>query len=251
MRHNLDDAAVDLAIKEVALRMNQPGTVVTWLNHWSIGRANWAALENVDVIGVDGTLLQMTLRSSGFPLSRTSADLVLPVFFGSVLAPRSRVALIGAEPGVAHTCAAKVERVYGHKVRSFDGYEQLRALRDDPAELAEFDPAVIVLGLGAGLQDEVAVELSEQFPQATICTAGGWIDQFASKEQYFPPWIHRLRLGWAWRIAHEPRRLIRRYTLDALGFLFNHRSYLQRLRGLPHGATRTGLAKAPSEPAVR
>lgn len=192
----------------------------------------------------------MMLRSYGLPLSRTSADLVLPVFFDSVLAPGSRVALIGAEPGVARTCAAKVERMYGHKVRGFDGYAQLRALREDPAELADCDPAVIVLGLGAGLQDEVAVELSEQFPEATICTAGGWIDQFATKEQYFPHWIHRLRLGWAWRIAHEPRRLIRRYTLDALGFLFNHHSYLRRLRSLAHEATHIGLAKALDEPAA-
>ena len=31
--------------------------------------------------------------------------------------------------------------------------------------------------------------------------------------------MHRWRLGWAWRIAHEPRRLLGRYTVEAVDFL--------------------------------
>lgn len=232
------------AVLNLARKMAEPGQVVTWLNHWSIGRASWPALDRIGAIGVDGTLLQILLRAYGYPLERTSADLVLPVFFGSVLAPGAKVAIIGAEPGVARNTAAKVEKAFGHQVRGFDGYDELRALREDPEALREFAPDVIVLGLGAGLQDDVALEMHEHFPQASICTAGGWIDQFAANEQYFPAWIHRFRLGWAWRIAHEPRRLIGRYTTDAAAFMVGHRSLLRKLQGLPHRATVTGFDNA-------
>lgn len=227
----------DDPVTAMARQIARPGTVVTWLNHWSIQHANWEALARVSCIGVDGTLLQLLLQRAGLPLGRTSADLVLPVYFQEVLPRDSKIALIGAAPGVARRAGGRITR---HRVQAWNGYEQLKALRVDPGELREFLPDVVVLGLGAGLQDEVAVELSHILPQAVICTAGGWIDQYSRREQYFPPVIHRLRLGWLWRIIHEPRRLIGRYTVDAVGILVRWRSVVEKLRDMgvrPNGAS--------------
>ncbi len=206
-----------------------PGTVVTWLNHWSIQKANWQALAGVDHIGIDGTFLQLVLQACGLKLGRTSADLVLPVLLNSVLEPGKKVAFIGAQPEVAKVAASRITQ---HEVIAFNGYEELEVIRSHPRQLLSFAPDVIILGLGVGLQDEVAVEMHKLLPNAIVCTAGGWIDQFARDQQYFPRWIHKFRLGWAWRIAHEPRRLIRRYTLEAFGFLLDHRSYVNRLKAL-------------------
>ncbi|WIM73054.1 WecB/TagA/CpsF family glycosyltransferase [Corynebacterium suedekumii] len=109
----------------------------------------------------------------------------------------------------------------------------------------QFAPDVIVLGLGAGLQDELAVELHEILPGAVICTAGGWIDQFARREQYFPAWVHSLRLGWLWRIIHEPRRLTHRYTLDAVAILLGRLAVCPGSCG-PSGAAESGLPRGES-----
>lgn len=225
----------------MARRIAQPGTVVTWLNHWSIQHANWEALSRVDCIGVDGTLLQLLLRRAGLPVGRTSADLVLPVYFRDVLPPDSSIALIGAAPGVARTAGHRITR---HRVQAWDGYEQLKALRADVRELREFSPDVVVLGLGAGLQDEVAVELNRILPQAVICTAGGWIDQYSRKEQYFPLAVHRLRLGWLWRILHEPRRLVGRYTVDAVRILVRWRRVVGKLHEIGVSPSSAGLEVA-------
>ena len=81
------------AVATLARRIVRPGTVVTWLNHWSIQHADWEALSRVHCIGVDGTLLQLLLRRAGYPLGRTSADLVLPVFFREVLPEGSTIAV--------------------------------------------------------------------------------------------------------------------------------------------------------------
>lgn len=221
-----------------------PGTVVTWLNHWSVQGADWPALKQVDVIGVDGTLLQLALLASGRRLTRTSADLVLPVLLQRVLPTGARIALIGGEPGVARTAAARLTK---NETLALDGFSELAQLRSDPAALIEFDPQLVILGLGAGLQDTVAVELRKVLPRAGICTAGGWIDQFAAKEKYFPDWVHRARLGWAWRIAHEPRRLLGRYTMGTLAFLTRAPGIVRRLDALPGVLTTIGfdLREAP------
>ncbi|GAA1474364.1 hypothetical protein GCM10009604_21570 [Corynebacterium aurimucosum] len=230
--------APDPAVAEFARRIARPGAVVTWLNHWSVQQAQWSALETMTDIGIDGTLLQLMLARCGMDMGRTSADLVLPVLFRDVLEPDQRIAFIGSAPGVATRAA---ERIGGHQTCAFDGYGELKELRRDPSQLRAWRPDVVVLGLGAPLQEEVAAELHVALPEAIVCTAGGWIDQLAANEQYFPVWVHKYRLGWAWRIAHEPRRLIGRYTVDAVGFLRRLPRIVSDLRVLPHKADATGF----------
>ncbi|QWW20738.1 WecB/TagA/CpsF family glycosyltransferase [Schaalia sp. 19OD2882] len=210
----------------MAALVSRPGTTTTWLNHWSLLNADWQALSRLDLIGIDGTLLQMLLAASGATVKRSSADLVLPAVLDGV----DRVALVGAAPGVA---ARAARRLAPREVLAVDGFGELRALRADMTPLVDFDPTLVVVGLGAGLQDAVAHEISTALPGAAVCTAGGWIDQYAAAaDDYFPAWVHALRLGWAWRIAHEPRRLIGRYTVDALRFLLAAPVLLRRLKAL-------------------
>ena len=67
----------------------------------------------------------------------------------------------------------------------------------------------------------------------SVCVAGGWIDQYAkAAEDYFPDWVHNARLGWAWRIAHEPKRLTKRYTIEALDFIAHWPQLIRRLEAM-------------------
>lgn len=215
-------------LEECAWQVMQPGRVVTWLNHYSLLNADWEQLARVDLVGIDGTLLQMALARAGHSIERSSADLVAPHVF-RLLDKGAKIALIGAEPGVALKAA---ERLGDFETMCIDGYEGLAQLRADPGQLIAFDPRLVIVGLGAGLQDRIAVGLRAWLPRASVMTAGGWIDQFAAAEQYFPAWIHRFRLGWAWRIAHEPRRLIGRYTVDALRFVVEGSALVARLESM-------------------
>ena len=218
----------NLVFERFAERIIRPGAVATWLNHWSLLHADWEQLAKMDIIGFDGTLLQMALARAGHEVGRSSADLVLPFVFDRLPAG-SRIALIGAAPGVARAAG---ERLDGFEVLAIDGYDGLKELRNNPSALIGFDPRYVVVGLGAGLQELVASKVHEWLPTASVCTAGGWLDQFAKAEQYFPEWIHRYRLGWAWRIAHEPRRLLGRYTIEAVDFMAVKGRLIARLEGL-------------------
>lgn len=205
------------------------GGTTTWLNHWSLMHTDWSALNRVDRIGFDGTFLQLALYRVGHHVHRTSADLVMPFVLHHVLPRGSRIVVLGAAPGVAQQAS---ERMGPHDIHTFNGYADLRRIRANLQEIVDINPTLILVGLGAGLQEEVAIELHEVCPQAIVCTVGGWIDQLARSDHYFPKWVHKLRLGWAWRIMHEPRRVLRRYTFDALKFSRKSRAMIARLEAL-------------------
>ncbi len=193
---------------------------MTWLNHYSALHADWEALRSLDFIGIDGTLLQIMLRFTGLKIVRSSADLVFPELL-PLLSSRTdrRLVLVGGGKGVAKS----VMELRDDVALALDGYGGLEALRAEPRKvLVGIANPVVILGLGAGLQDKVAVEIREKVPEATVLTAGGWLDQVASKgEAYFPTWAHVLRLGWFIRLVREPRRLYKRYTIDAARILWS------------------------------
>lgn len=241
-------AASHRVAREIERQAGRGGVTVTWLNHWSAMHTDWPALERMALVGIDGTLLQLLLHRSGLSVDRSSADMVIPLYLR--LRPAARVALVGGRPGVAENAAARLEGV----VFTADGFAGLAGLFDEGSALVAADPDVIVLGLGTGLQDRVAAELHNRLPGAVIFTAGGWVDQLSRREQYFPPVVHRLRLGWLWRIAHEPRRLLRRYTIDAVAAVVRRRATVQRLRAATAGMAGEGLGfrgKAWSAPGAR
>lgn len=225
-----------------AQQVMHPGKVVTWLNHYSLLHADWDELSQVDLIGIDGTLLQVALARSGHRVERSSADLVAPFVF-ALLEKGTRIALIGAKPGVACKAAG---RLGAFEVMCVDGYEGLSQLRADPGPLIAFAPRLVLVGLGAGLQEKIAAEVHAWVPEASVMTAGGWIDQYAASERYFPTWVHKLRLGWAWRILHEPRRLAGRYTADALRFVARRNDLIKRLEDLG-SMSQWGIAVAGRE----
>ena len=196
--------ATDPAFDAMAQRVLTRGHTTTWLNHWSLLHAD-------------------------HEVARTSADLVLPHVFER-LEDGTRITLIGAVPEAGQAAA---ERLHRFDVQVIDGYEGLRRLKADPSVLTAFDPRLVIVGLGAGLQEVVASFVLDLLPEASVCTAGGWIDQYArAADDYFPTWVHAARLGWAWRIAHEPKRLIKRYTVEALDFVAHAPELISRLEAM-------------------
>ena len=222
-------SAADPAFDAMAQRVLTRGHATTWLNHWSLLHADFRALARMNTVGFDGTLLQMRLRAAGHEVARTSADLVLPHVF-SRLDDGSRITLIGAVPEAGEAAAQRLERF---DVQVIDGYDGLRRFKAQPRVLVDFDPRLVIVGLGAGLQEVVASVALGLVPEASVCTAGGWIDQYArAADDYFPDWVHAARLGWAWRIAHEPKRLTKRYTVEALDFVAHAPQLVSRLEAM-------------------
>ena len=49
-------------------------------------------------------------------------------------------------------------------------------------------------------------------------TCGGYLDQLGGGMRYYPAWVDRANLRFAYRLLREPRRLWRHYLIDYQGF---------------------------------
>lgn len=239
---------VDFLAEELCDRI-PVGGVITWLNHFSALVAMRAAVpvEQFDHLGLDGVLLCRLLGLDS-ATCRTSADLVIP----RVL-ERSRplrVALVGSRPATLDAVVRKIEHEFGHRVvLTRDGYDGLPRPEVLRRELRAARAQLVVVGLGTPKQDIYALEL--RGPGMLVATCGGWLDQFA-QDSYYPSWAYPLRLNWLVRLAKEPRRLWRRYTIDAVRALRARAAlvdYVAGQGGRPLAATTTPRAAGTSSAA--
>ena len=188
---------------------------VTWLNHHSIRVALAVApdaIGQLDVCGIDGQFLRWLL---GHPV-RTSADLVVPRLLladGSI----GRVLTIGGHGDRSEALTAALTKAAGRPVRawSLDGHEDLPRGEQLRRLVRELEPDMVLVGLGAGLQEQVLLEAASAMPRGYALTCGGFLDQVL-QDGYYPRWAYPLRLNWLVRLAREPRRLWRRYTVEAV-----------------------------------
>lgn len=191
---------------------------ITWVNHYSaqvLLDREPTLLEQFDLVGVDGVLLQTLLRS---PYARIpgGGDATLPLLLPSLRG--ARVALVGGLPQENGARRRAVERLLGPSsviVASSDGYEGRPRADELPAWLERHSPDVVIVGMGAGLQDVFALEVARLLDRGVVATCGGWMDQIAGVGTYYPHWAYRARLTWAVRLLREPHRLWRRYSIDA------------------------------------
>ncbi|RBY89596.1 WecB/TagA/CpsF family glycosyltransferase [Blastococcus sp. TF02A-30] len=186
------------------------GGTVTWFNHYSGLRALQAGVpvDRFDYLGLDGVFLCHLVRTEG---CRTSADLVMPLLLERTQG--LRIALIGSRSGTLSAVAEKITAEYGHQVVLVrDGYDELPEPAELRRQLGAARVQLAVVGLGAPKQDFYVLDAAT--PGVLVTTCGGWLDQFTA-EAYYPAWAYPLRLNWLVRLAREPRRLWRRYTVDA------------------------------------
>jgi beta-1,4-glucosyltransferase len=193
---------------------------VTWLNHFTVTHASPDVLRRFDVVGIDGTLLQLLLRSS----IRTSADLVVPPLLQQLRG--ARVLTIGGRTTLPQTRQAlEVFCANGTRIASMiDGYSGLLRGRALSAFIEAEKCDVVLIGLGASLQDQVALEAAAASTVRLALTCGGFLDQVAFP-RYYPRWAYPLRLNWLVRVWREPKRLWRRYTFSAFRVALSREQY--------------------------
>lgn len=79
---------------------------------------------------------------------------------------------------------------------------------------------LVVLGMGMPKQERIAQQLKAVASGATLIVCGGAIIDFAGgKIARAPVWMRTAGLEWFYRLAHEPRRLFRRYVIGIPVFL--------------------------------
>jgi N-acetylglucosaminyldiphosphoundecaprenol N-acetyl-beta-D-mannosaminyltransferase len=172
----------------------------------------------------DGQPLIWASRLLGAPLPAkiSGSDLVLPLM---ELAARRRwrVYLLGGKPGVAAAVATRLEREVGVQIAGVDC--PVISLDGDPEDnavterLRDAHPHLVLVALGAPKQELWVHRVRARIRPAVAIAVGAALDFLAGRIRRAPPWMSRYGLEWLFRLAHEPRRLARRYLLKDPRFL--------------------------------
>lgn len=103
------------------------------------------------------------------------------------------------------------------------------------AEINHSRADVVWVGIGVPKQEKWMEEMRPQLDAPVLIGVGAAFDFHAGLVRQAPNWIQDAGLEWAFRLAHEPRRLWRRYTRYNPRFLaafarqfVNHRRALAR-----------------------
>lgn len=153
------------------------------------------------------------------------------------------VCLIGSKPEIADRAGAKMCGTYKNisYLGSIDGYHSFDEIVDWVMKLS---PDVVIIGMGAPLQESLLLRLKQGGFKGVGFTCGGFFDQFLLETRYYPAWIDKLELRWLYRLAKEPGRLWRRYLVEYRTFILDVLSTLAaRILGKRRGDIHSWLAK--------
>lgn len=182
-----------------------------------------ASYRDAGLILADGAPVIWSSRLLGKPLpARVAGSDLVPALFDATDEERPlRVYLLGAAPGVAERAAANIQSRWPG-VQVVGCYSPPMGFEKDQAEnqailarIADAQPDVLVLGLGAPKQELWIHQYHGQIQARAALCVGATIDFLAGEKARAPLWMQDAGLEWLHRVLSEPRRLAHRYARDA------------------------------------
>jgi N-acetylglucosaminyldiphosphoundecaprenol N-acetyl-beta-D-mannosaminyltransferase len=126
-------------------------------------------------------------------------------------------------------------------IRIVGGYSPpFRPLSDEEreavvAEINRARPDVVWVGIGVPKQEKWMKEMRPLLDAPVLIGVGAAFDFLAGLVPQAPGWMQAAGLEWAYRLAHEPRRLWRRYLRHNPRFVASFTAQLARTRRLGGG----------------
>ena len=213
-----------------------------------------AALQTSAVLGQAYTSSSMVL-ADGWPVVRLARALGVRVCrrttgsgvvsrLAQTPGERRRLFVIGGTTPASTSAAAVAFAEAGWIVGSETAPAALLSGAEGMATLSrtlqDFDPDVVLVGLGSPKQELVAMNLiASTTTTAVFLCVGSAIDFLAGHKRRAPLWMRRSGIEWLHRMCTEPGRLGARYSADLLPFAL---VVLQSLRAARERASeRTGV----------
>lgn len=170
-----------------------------------------------DGIGID--LAARALGYGPFPDNLNGTDFV-PALLETSARPL-RLFLLGAKADVLRRTEEVIARRFPHHhiVGRHDGYfadVDLPAIGD---AIAALQPDVVLCAMGNPRQEFVIAALAARKVARVLIGVGALFDFLADAVPRAPRLVRRMRMEFLYRLAQEPRRLGRRYTIEVAEFL--------------------------------
>ena len=167
--------------------------------------------------GIGMQLAALLRFGRGFQENLNGTDFV-PRFLREAGRPLT-VFLVGSEPAIVGRAAAVIGRLPQCRVvGQCDGFSLWQREAAVLEEIALAAPDILLVGLGNPVQERWVLQHWEQLDAKIIFGVGALFEWLSGHRRRAPLALRRLRLEWLYRLALEPRRLCRRYTLGILHF---------------------------------
>lgn len=168
---------------------------------------------------LDSRVVARLARAMGMPAPPvvTGSDLTASLFDRKVIAPNDPVAVLGGSAEVAAALRVRygLESLAHHNPPM--GFDRDRTALETAIRFLEDNPARFsFLAVGSPRQEIVAEALVRRGKAIGIgLCIGASLLFLTGDERRAPRPVQRAGLEWAWRLAHDPRRLARRYLVDS------------------------------------
>jgi N-acetylglucosaminyldiphosphoundecaprenol N-acetyl-beta-D-mannosaminyltransferase len=186
-----------------------------------------AAYKNASLVVTDGKPVVWAANLLGVDIPGTvpGSDLVPAIFdYAQSNQKPITVFLLGAMPGVADRAKTAIHQqwplvqVVGTLSPEF-GFDK----REDESKgiceaINATNADLLVLGLGAPKQELWVTAYASQLKVKAALCVGATIDFLAGEKPRAPMWMRNAGLEWLHRMLSEPRRLAKRYFIDAVVF---------------------------------
>lgn len=148
-----------------------------------------------------------------------------PFLFQCAAAPL-RVYMVGGRPNVLVKAAEHVHVRLGQQVvGGCDGYDGIKDADGLIADINQACPDIVLVAMGNPIQEAWILQHRQSLDANLIMGVGALFDFWAGDKPRAPKLVQKLRLEWLYRLALEPRRLFRRYTVDICIFLAHCHKY--------------------------
>lgn len=179
--------------------------------------------QQADLILTDGKPLIWISKLYGTPIKeKISGSDLFPLLCQRAAQKGYRMFFLGAAPGVAAKAAENLTAKYpGLEVVGVCsppvGFE------DDSEEMAKIEkmikaakPHILVVGLGCPKQEKFIFRNRDRLGVPISLGLGASLDFEAGNIKRAPKWMSDHGLEWLYRAASEPKRLAKRYIVDAV-----------------------------------
>lgn len=186
------------------------------------------AYAGASLIVADGrpVVLASKLLGKSLPEVVPGSDLVPAIFdyFQHQENQPLRVFLLGAMPGVAEKARENIHQqwpnvnVVGLFSPNF-GFEKSAEQSRQICDMVSATKAdVVVFGVGAPKQELWSKQYAQHLNAKVILCVGATIDFLAGEKARAPVWVRKIGMEWLHRMMSEPKRLAKRYLVDAFIF---------------------------------
>jgi N-acetylglucosaminyldiphosphoundecaprenol N-acetyl-beta-D-mannosaminyltransferase len=174
-------------------------------------------LLNADLVLCDGTPLVWASRLLGNPLpERVAGSDLVPLLIQIAEKKKYRIFFLGGTPESTECAVANLQRrhpkllIAGHYSPPF---APLLEMNHDKIKrrIQQADPDLLFVSFGCPKQEKW-ISMHYRSLGVPVCVGvGATIDFLAGKMKRAPKWMQRTGTEWIFRLAQEPRRLLRRY----------------------------------------